>query len=63
MFSMDYFLMDPKPFFDFAKEIFPGNFRPSPCHFFIAELEKRSKLLRFLSLISASIPFLTLLNY
>ena len=46
MFSMDYFLRNPKPFFDFAKEIFPGHFAPSPCHSFIALLEQRSKLLR-----------------
>jgi NAD-dependent SIR2 family protein deacetylase len=46
MFCLDFFKRDPRPFFRFAKEIFPGTFPPSPSHRFIAELEKRGKLLR-----------------
>ena len=37
---------DPRPFFKFAKEIYPGQFTPSPCHRFISCLERAGKLLR-----------------
>ena len=37
---------DPRPFFKFAREIYPGQFSPSPCHRFIAALESGKKLLR-----------------
>jgi len=46
MFDMKYFKRDQKPFFDFAAEIWPGNFRPAPSHHFIAQVEAHSKLLR-----------------
>ncbi len=35
MFDIHYFRKDPRPFFKFAKEIYPGQFQPSPCHKFI----------------------------
>ncbi|CAL8299761.1 unnamed protein product [Merluccius merluccius] len=46
MFDIEYFRRDPRPFFKFAKEIFPGQFQPSPCHKFISMLDKQGKLLR-----------------
>merc|ERR1711953_1305370 len=46
MFCLKFFKGDQRPFFRFAKEIYPGSFKPSPSHRFIAELEKRGKLLR-----------------
>ena len=46
MFCLDFFKKDPRPFFRFAKVIYPGNYTPSPSHRFISELEKRGKLLR-----------------
>merc|ERR1711963_161549 len=46
MFDIHYFRKDPRPFFKFAKEIYPGQFRPSPCHKFIRCVEKQGKLLR-----------------
>jgi len=46
MFDINYFLKDPRPFFKFAKEIYPGQFKPSPSHRFIKMLEKKKKLLR-----------------
>ncbi|XP_060781322.1 NAD-dependent protein deacetylase sirtuin-1 isoform X3 [Neoarius graeffei] len=46
MFDIEYFQRDPRPFFKFAKEIYPGQFRPSLCHRFIAMLDKKDKLLR-----------------
>lgn len=46
MFSISYFNQDPRPFFKFAREIYPGQFKPSPCHRFIKLLEKKDKLLR-----------------
>ncbi|XP_065317816.1 uncharacterized protein LOC135926075 isoform X2 [Gordionus sp. m RMFG-2023] len=46
MFDINYFKYDPRPFFKFAKEIYPGKFKPSLSHQFIKYLEKNSKLLR-----------------
>ncbi|KAK3601904.1 hypothetical protein CHS0354_041841 [Potamilus streckersoni] len=46
MFDINYFRKDPRPFFKFAKEIFPGQFEPSKCHKFIKLLESHNKLLR-----------------
>ncbi|XP_059142877.1 NAD-dependent protein deacetylase sirtuin-1-like [Physella acuta] len=46
MFDIHFFRSDPRPFFKFAKEIYPGQFQPSPCHHFIRLLEEKEKLLR-----------------
>lgn len=46
MFDISYFSQDPRPFFKFARDIYPGKFQPSPCHRFIKLLEKHNKLLR-----------------
>lgn len=46
MFDIFYFDHDPRPFFKFAKEIYPGQFKPSLSHMFIKKLEENQKLLR-----------------
>ncbi|XP_055837830.1 NAD-dependent histone deacetylase sirtuin-1 [Episyrphus balteatus] len=46
MFDINYFSRDPRPFYKFAREIYPGQFTPSPCHRFIKLLEAKQKLLR-----------------
>merc|ERR1711953_1259622 len=46
MFDIHYFRKDPRPFFKFAREIYPGQFEPSPCHKYIRCVEKQGKLLR-----------------
>ena len=46
MFDIQYFSMNPKPFFKFASEIWPGQFTPSPSHHFIKQMEERGSLLR-----------------
>ncbi|XP_003738863.1 NAD-dependent protein deacetylase sirtuin-1 [Galendromus occidentalis] len=46
MFDMTFFRQDPRPFFKFAREIYPGLFEPSASHHFIRGLEKRGQLLR-----------------
>lgn len=46
MFDIKYFKNDPRPFFKFAKEIYPGQFEPSNSHKFIKLLEDHKKLLR-----------------
>lgn len=46
MFDIQYFHEDPRPFFKFAREIYPGQFTPSPSHKFIKKLEERGILLR-----------------
>lgn len=32
IFELDYFHMNPKPFFALAKELYPGNYRPNEAH-------------------------------
>lgn len=46
MFDIFYFEHDPRPFFKFAKEIFPGQFKPSLSHMFIKNLDQSGRLLR-----------------
>lgn len=46
MFDICYFQHNPKPFFKFAKEIYPGQFKPSLSHLFIKKIEDNRKLLR-----------------
>lgn len=46
MFDITFFRQDPRPFFKFAKEIYPGLFQPSPSHRFIKMIERHKKLLR-----------------
>lgn len=46
MFDSSYFRQDPRPFFKFAKEIYPGRFSPSASHKFIKALESHGRLLR-----------------
>ncbi|XP_077999136.1 NAD-dependent protein deacetylase sirtuin-1-like [Glandiceps talaboti] len=46
MFDISYFWRNPRPFYKFAKEIYPGQFQPSMSHKFIGLLEKHNKLLR-----------------
>jgi NAD-dependent deacetylase sirtuin 1 len=49
LFDLDQFLVDPRPFYEFAAEIFPPEEalrKPSFCHRFIAQLERSGKLLR-----------------
>ncbi|CAL2041292.1 unnamed protein product [Caenorhabditis brenneri] len=46
MFDIRYFASNPKPFYNFAREIFPGQFTPSVSHRFIKELESTGRLLR-----------------
>lgn len=46
MFDIRYFRENPAPFYNFAREIFPGQFVPSVSHRFIKELETSGRLLR-----------------
>ncbi|KNE61271.1 hypothetical protein AMAG_07014 [Allomyces macrogynus ATCC 38327] len=46
MFDLEYFRRKPETFYSFANEIYPSNFKPSPCHAFVALLEQQGKLLR-----------------
>ncbi|TDH68300.1 hypothetical protein CCR75_004111 [Bremia lactucae] len=53
MFDIEFFRSNPKPFFAFAKELFPKSsgftFVPSPSHYFLKMLEEKGKLLRIYS--------------
>jgi len=46
MFDINFFNENPHPFFKFAREIYPGEYKPSRSHRFIARLEQTNRLLR-----------------
>lgn len=46
IFDIEYFKTNPKPFFVLAKELYPGSFDPTPCHWFIRLLHDKGLLLR-----------------
>lgn len=46
IFEVGYFRENPQPFFALAKELYPGNFKPTPCHYFVRLLHEKGWLLR-----------------
>ncbi|XP_075223423.1 sirtuin 2 [Lycorma delicatula] len=46
IFDIDFFRTNPQPFFTLAKELYPGSFKPTICHYFIKLLEMKGLLLR-----------------
>lgn len=46
IFEVEYFRENPQPFFTLAKELYPGNFKPTPSHYFVKLLEQKGLLLR-----------------
>jgi NAD-dependent deacetylase sirtuin 2 len=46
VFQIDYLKENPKPFFLLAKELYPGNFKPTMSHYFIRLLAEKGLLLR-----------------
>ncbi|KAJ3049106.1 NAD-dependent protein deacetylase sirtuin-2, partial [Quaeritorhiza haematococci] len=46
IFDISYFRSSPEPFFTLARELYPGNFRPTLCHYFIRLLAEKGLLRR-----------------
>ncbi|XP_022902594.1 NAD-dependent protein deacetylase sirtuin-2 [Onthophagus taurus] len=46
IFELDFFHKNPRPFFELAKELYPGTFKPTVCHYFIKMLNNKGILLR-----------------
>uniref|UniRef100_A0A672GTE3 NAD-dependent protein deacetylase sirtuin-2 n=1 Tax=Salarias fasciatus TaxID=181472 RepID=A0A672GTE3_SALFA len=46
IFQIDYFKQHPEPFFALAKELYPGQFKPTICHYFIKMLKEKGLLRR-----------------
>ncbi|OWF38413.1 NAD-dependent protein deacetylase sirtuin-2-like isoform X2 [Mizuhopecten yessoensis] len=46
VFDIGYFWKNPEPFFHLAKELWPGVFKPTLCHYFIKMLDDKGLLLR-----------------
>mmetsp|Transcript_65667 Transcript_65667/g.137275 ORF Transcript_65667/g.137275 Transcript_65667/m.137275 type:complete len:371 (-) Transcript_65667:570-1682(-) len=46
IFEVDYFLRNPSAFYELAKEMWPGNWKPTPAHYFIKLLHDKGILLR-----------------
>nr|XP_006982033.2 NAD-dependent protein deacetylase sirtuin-2 isoform X1 [Peromyscus maniculatus bairdii] len=46
IFEISYFKKHPEPFFALAKELYPGQFKPTICHYFIRLLKEKGLLLR-----------------
>ncbi|XP_008255379.3 NAD-dependent protein deacetylase sirtuin-2 isoform X1 [Oryctolagus cuniculus] len=46
IFEIGYFKKHPEPFFALAKELYPGQFKPTTCHYFMRLLKDKGLLLR-----------------
>lgn len=46
MFDIVFFRENPQPFFQLAKELYPGKFKPTPSHYFLKLLYDKGLLLR-----------------
>lgn len=46
IFEIGFFRENPQPFFTLAKELYPGSFKPTVCHYFIRLLNEKGLLLR-----------------
>ncbi|KAA8593773.1 hypothetical protein FQN60_004607 [Etheostoma spectabile] len=46
IFQIDYFEKHPEPFFALAKELYPGQFKPTICHYFMKLLKDKGHLKR-----------------
>lgn len=46
VFELDYFRHNPRPFYLLAKELYPGQYPPTPTHHFVNLLHKKGLLLR-----------------
>ncbi|XP_061073069.1 NAD-dependent protein deacetylase sirtuin-2 isoform X2 [Conger conger] len=46
IFQVDYFKKHPEPFFALARELYPGQFKPTVCHYFIRMLKDKGLLRR-----------------
>eukprot|EP01091_Cochliopodium_minus_P007262 TRINITY_DN17168_c0_g1_i1.p1 TRINITY_DN17168_c0_g1~~TRINITY_DN17168_c0_g1_i1.p1 ORF type:complete len:321 (-),score=94.72 TRINITY_DN17168_c0_g1_i1:3-965(-) len=46
VFEIDFFKKNPKPFYQLAKELYPGLWKPTASHYFIKLLEEKALLLR-----------------
>lgn len=46
IFEINYFKKNQEPFYNLAKDIWPSNYKPTPVHHFIKELDNRGILLR-----------------
>ncbi|KZT27446.1 NAD-dependent deacetylase sirtuin-2 [Neolentinus lepideus HHB14362 ss-1] len=44
VFEINFFRKNPKPFYVLAKELYPGNFRPTPAHSFVKVLDNHKIL-------------------
>uniref|UniRef100_A0A3B4AI65 NAD-dependent protein deacetylase n=1 Tax=Periophthalmus magnuspinnatus TaxID=409849 RepID=A0A3B4AI65_9GOBI len=46
IFQIDYFKQHPEPFFALARELYPGQFKPTICHYFMKLLKDKGLLKR-----------------
>ncbi|KAM8977143.1 NAD-dependent protein deacetylase sirtuin-2 [Pelodytes ibericus] len=46
IFEIGFFKQNPEPFFALARELYPGQFKPTVCHYFIRLLKEKGLLLR-----------------
>jgi NAD-dependent deacetylase sirtuin 2 len=46
IFEIGFFRHNPQPFFTLAKELYPGSFKPTVCHYFVRLLNEKGLLLR-----------------
>ena len=49
VFDVDFFAENPQPFYQLAKELFPGGYKPTRAHAFVRLLHEKGLLLRLFS--------------
>ncbi|VDN17115.1 unnamed protein product [Gongylonema pulchrum] len=59
IFDIRYFKLHPEPFYRLAKDLFPKNLKPTPCHYFIRLLDQKGLLLRWYTQNIDSLEFAT----
>ncbi|VDN05432.1 unnamed protein product [Thelazia callipaeda] len=59
IFDISYFMKNPEPFYKLAKNLFPTNLKPTPCHYLIRLMDEKGLLLRWYTQNIDSLEFMT----
>ncbi|XP_035768112.1 NAD-dependent protein deacetylase sirtuin-2 [Neolamprologus brichardi] len=57
IFQIDYFKKHPEPFFALARELYPGQFKPTICHYFMKMLKDKGILRRCYTQVGGTLTF------
>ncbi len=63
IFEIEFFRKNPKPFFSLAKQLYPGQHRPTAAHYFIKLLAENGLLLRCYTQVWRTFQYLSIKIY